>query len=72
MRVSKMTDEVKKLNETRHGRWIKHSCLITWYECSECNGCIAEKPHYDYANDVMHYPKYCEHCGAKMEMDNDD
>lgn len=50
-----------------HGHWIKDFHLSVQYECSECHNCIGEEPHYDYINDVMRYPKYCEHCGAKMD-----
>lgn len=53
----------------KHGYWIKEFRLITWYRCSECDGCINEEPYYDYTNEIMHYPKYCEHCGAKMDAE---
>lgn len=51
----------------RHGHWIKRFHLATQYECSECHKCINEETHYDFYNDIMRFPKYCEHCGAKMD-----
>lgn len=39
----------------RHGRW---EFLIDGYYCSECD-CKLRK--------IKRKPKYCEHCGAKMD-----
>lgn len=50
-----------------HGHWIQHNHIVTYYECSECHYSIDEEPHYNYSDDIMMFPKYCENCGAKMD-----
>lgn len=59
--------ESEDVEIVKHGHWIAHFGLTTWYECSECHECISEEPHYNYSEDIMNFPKYCEHCGARME-----
>ena len=54
----------------KHGYWIESFHLIPQYKCSECDGYINGELYYDYINETMHYPKYCEHCGAKMDAEN--
>ena len=51
----------------RHGHWIQRNQIIAYYECSECHCSIDQEPHYNYLDNIMVFPKYCEHCGAKMD-----
>lgn len=55
----------------RHGHWIQQDRIIASYECSECHCSIDQEPHYNYSDNIMIFPKYCEHCGAKMD-DNEE
>ena len=50
----------------RHGRWIQCGKIVAYYECSECHHSIDQEKHYDYSDNIMMFPKYCEYCGAKM------
>ena len=51
----------------RHGHWIQRGRIIAYYECSECHCSIDQEPHYNYSDNIMVFPKYCEYCGAKMD-----
>ena len=50
-----------------HGHWIRQDSIVPYYECSECHCSIDQEPHYNYSDNIMRFPKYCEHCGAKMD-----
>lgn len=50
----------------KHGHWIRQGSIVPYYECSECHCSIDQEPHYNYSDNIMRFPKYCEHCGAKM------
>lgn len=50
-----------------HGHWIQRGRIIAYYECSECHCSIDQEPHYNYSDNIMVFPKYCEYCGAKMD-----
>lgn len=70
--VSAAMSEVDKMPAAdvmpvKHGHWIENfGAWFRLYECSKCHECINQEQHYDYTNNIMHYPKYCEHCGAEM------
>ena len=51
----------------RYGEWIQRGRIIAYYECSECHYSIYQENHYNYSDNIMVFPKYCENCGAKMD-----
>ena len=61
-----MSIPIADVAPVRHGHWIQRSRIIAYYECSECHCSIDQEPHYNYSDNIMVFPKYCEHCGAKM------
>ena len=50
----------------RHGRWIQCKYADKSAKCSECGG------YYTRFTVNERYPKYCPHCGAKMDGNADD
>ena len=47
----------------RHGRWIQCKYADKSAKCSECGG------YYTRFTVNERYPKYCPHCGAKLDLE---
>ena len=59
IRIVKNQDTV---DPVKHGEWIFVEDLVSYIKCSECGDDIC------WVNTKR--PKYCPHCGAKMDGDN--
>ena len=59
IRIVKNQDTV---DPVKHGRWIFVEDMVSYIKCSECGDDIC------WVNTKR--PKYCPHCGAKMDGDN--
>ena len=46
----------------RHGRWVQCNYMGKSAKCSECGG------YYTRFTVNERYPKYCLHCGTKMDL----
>ena len=72
--------ENKDLVEVRHAKWVEYELderygsddSKTWYKCSDCqkgaHGWIDEDPWYS----LPIKSDYCPHCGAKMDLEDQD
>lgn len=51
--------------EVKHGEWVywQPNGIDHLWKCSVCNGAISTPMKF-----VAEYIKYCEHCGAKMDL----
>ena len=47
----------------RHGRWVQCKYMDKSAKCSECGG------YHTRFTVNERYPKYCPHCGAKMDLE---
>ena len=59
-------DHLIEVAPARHGRWIQCKYMDKSAKCSECDG------YYTRFTVNERYPKYCPHCGAKMDGDADE
>ena len=50
------------VDPVKHGHWIFVEDMVSYIKCSECGDDIC------WVNTKR--PKYCPHCGAKMDGDN--
>ena len=50
------------VDPVKHGHWIFVEDMVSYIKCSECGDDIC------WVNTKS--PKYCPHCGAKMDGDN--
>ena len=54
----------KTIDPVKHGRWIFVEDMVSYIKCSECGEYLC------WVNTKR--PKYCPHCGARMDGDAND